>query len=688
MDERTHLNPPEPSRSEAQLRLLIETGLLLSSERSLDVIVQAALDAGLKLCGAAFGAFFYNKVHASGEVYPLYKVAGVPEEAFRIFPMPRPTEVFTPSFEGRAILRSDDITADPRYGKNAPYKGMPLGHLPVRSYLSVPVKTASGEVLGALLYGHPELGQFEASCEDLVATVAAQAAIAMENARLTDNVTRQIGLADQARQAERETSERLAQVFEATTDGILLVDRQWTITFLNQAAATVISSGRSLAGANFWDAFPATVGTGFQSAYERVMRTGEHIEFTEFYGPLKLWVAVRVFPTPEGIAIFFQDVTARKAEQAVGAANTARLRLALDAGQLGTWTWDRATDTADFDERGARCFGVPAHLPVSRNLLRSLIVSEDRPGTSQELVEILTQGGTYTAEYRVKEGAGTRWLAVSGIATFQPGTRELIGMIGTVQDVTARKGQEAALRQSEKLAATGRLAATIAHEINNPLEAVTNLIFLCKTDPTTPGPIQRLLDTADNELARVALIAQQTLGFYRDTTRPTEIDVAALIASVVDLFSRKLMAKKLVCTLDLAQDLRIVGLMGEIKQVFSNLLVNAIDASDANSIITIRGKNAAQRGSPGVAVLVSDHGTGIPPEVRDRMFSPFFTTKQSTGTGLGLWVTRGIVEKQGGRIGFRSCTERTPTGTVFRVFLPKEVQTIDAFGAPRTEILQ
>jgi len=259
-------------------------------------------------------------------------------------------------------------------------------------------------------------------------------------------------------------------------------------------------------------------------------------------------------------------------------------------------------------------------------------------------------------------------------------------MIGTVQDITARKTQEATLRQTEKLAATGRLAATIAHEINNPLEAVTNLIYLSKTDPGVPAPIQHLLETADNELARVSQIAQQTLGFYRDTTRPIDIDITAMLEGVVNLFSRKMEYKKIRCELDLESNLHIFGLQGEVRQVFSNLLVNAIDAS-MKGLIKVRARARSHAGRSGVSVVIADHGSGIPVAVRQRLFSPFFTTKQSVGTGLGLWVTRGIVEKQGGTIRFRTSTEQ-PSGTVFRVFLPAEFLNPVKFSATQSRFLQ
>src|ERR1700744_1492556 len=177
-----------------KLELVVKTGLLLAKHSDLQAIVQAATDAGLELCGAQFGAFFYNVTNAQGESYLLYTLSGVAREKFANFPMPRNTAVFAPTFNGEGVVRSDDITQDPRYGKNAPHFGKPKGHLPVRSYLAIPVQAQSGEVLGGLFYGHEEIGVFQQSAEDLVATVAAQAAIAIENARLREQQKHTIAL--------------------------------------------------------------------------------------------------------------------------------------------------------------------------------------------------------------------------------------------------------------------------------------------------------------------------------------------------------------------------------------------------------------------------------------------------------------------------------------------------------------
>ncbi|HEX4750099.1 MAG TPA: PAS domain S-box protein [Bryobacteraceae bacterium] len=164
--------------------LLNRVGPLLASELSLSKVVQSVTDVATELVGAEFGSFFHNVVNEKGESYMLYTLSGVPRERFEQFPMPRNTEVFAPTFRGEAIVRSDDITRDPRYGKNSPHFGMPEGHLPVRSYLAAPVTSRSGEVLGGLFFGHSAPGIFTEQDESLISGIAAQAAIAMDNALL------------------------------------------------------------------------------------------------------------------------------------------------------------------------------------------------------------------------------------------------------------------------------------------------------------------------------------------------------------------------------------------------------------------------------------------------------------------------------------------------------------------------
>jgi signal transduction histidine kinase len=567
---------PSTSKNEEHLRLLIQTGLLLASERSLDVIVQAALDAGLHLSGARCGAFFFSTIGADTHPCHLYRVVGPGANALEAFALPNANPGIHPNLFEQGIVRSPDITQaalTPLYHRNRTSDPPPAASsandsasaAKIRSYLAVPVRSRGGDVLGGLLYGHPQADVFAPASENLVATVASQLAVAIDNVRLAESLDRETSLAESSRTLQRQTS--------------------------------------------------------------------------------------------------------------------VRLRQALDAAQLGTWTWDTATDVLDLDERAAQLLHTQPHIPITRTELRDRIVaSDDLLSTSEKLRQSVASGGHYHAEYRIDEPGGLQtWVSSNGIATHADGSSAVTGMVGTVQDITSRKLQESALRQSEKLAATGRLAATIAHEINNPLEAVTNLIYLSRTDPEVPAHVCDLLETADTELARVAQIAQQTLGFYCDTTRPVQIDLNELLRSVVDLFARKMRSSKIDSTIDLEPDLYVQGLKGEIRQVFSNLVVNAIDAFESlhrpSRRIHIRGRRI-DGSNPGVCVSVCDAGAGIPPAVRERIFSPFFTTKQSVGTGLGLWVTRGFVQKHGGHIRFRSRTS-DPTGTVFRVFLPARMQAID-----------
>lgn len=198
-------------RKIAELALLEETrrleainrvGTQLASELDLQKLVQAITDAGVDLSGAAFGAFFYNVEDEDGQAYTLYTLSGAPREAFARFPMPRNTRVFGPTFAGQGVVRSDDITRDPRYGHSAPYHGMPPGHLPVRSYLAVPVKSRSGAVLGGLFFGHPDAGRFSERAEHLLMAIAAQASIAIDNAILYQGAQREI-------EVRRQTEERL-----------------------------------------------------------------------------------------------------------------------------------------------------------------------------------------------------------------------------------------------------------------------------------------------------------------------------------------------------------------------------------------------------------------------------------------------------------------------------------------------
>ncbi|MFL6301671.1 MAG: CHASE3 domain-containing protein [Terriglobales bacterium] len=231
-------------------------------------------------------------------------------------------------------------------------------------------------------------------------------------------------------------------------------------------------------------------------------------------------------------------------------------------------------------------------------------------------------------------------------------------------DVSQRKQAEVALRKAEQLAIAGKFAATVAHEINNPLEAVTNLIYLAAHDGTATPSVLKYLNLAEAELQRVAHITKQTLGFYRETTAPSKFSVSELVEELLTLFTDRLRSKELNVDRLYAADLVVTAVRGEIRQIFANLLVNAIDASPHGGMLQIRVTTSANQ----AVIQFSDAGPGIPEKDLAKIFEPFFTTKKDVGTGLGLWVAKDLAEKNGGAITVR--TGGSIKGANFEVKLP------------------
>jgi signal transduction histidine kinase len=236
-----------------------------------------------------------------------------------------------------------------------------------------------------------------------------------------------------------------------------------------------------------------------------------------------------------------------------------------------------------------------------------------------------------------------------------------------------RKAQDA-LRQAEKLAVAGRLAASIAHEINNPLEAVTNLLYLIRHSESMTE-VQSYLGTAEQELSRVTEIVTQTLKFYRQHSQPAYLNVNEVLESLLLLFQPRFSGANITVRKEFEDVGPVMGLGGELRQVFANLMTNALDAMRDGGTLTIRVRRAKELTNglrPGVRVSIADTGSGIPPEIRSRIFEPFVSTKDSTGTGLGLWVSSEIIQKHSGRIRLKSRVSPPSSGTVFSVFIPAE----------------
>ena len=250
--------------------------------------------------------------------------------------------------------------------------------------------------------------------------------------------------------------------------------------------------------------------------------------------------------------------------------------------------------------------------------------------------------------------------------------RKLRGVVMVFRDVTGEKQAQDVLRKAEKLAAAGRLAATVAHEINNPLEAVCNLIYIVKNTNSLPEEIVGYLNMAEQELDRVSHITRQTLGFYRDSSEPGPVPLRGVLESVLRLYENKLKSKSIAVEMGFADCPPVRGLQGEIKQLIANLISNGADAVAPGGKIRISMAPAKQ--GDGVEIKIADDGPGVPEKNRAHIFEPFFTTKEDVGTGLGLWVSKEIAERHGGKIELVRGTENDLGGAVFIVFLPYEAQ--------------
>ncbi len=244
------------------------------------------------------------------------------------------------------------------------------------------------------------------------------------------------------------------------------------------------------------------------------------------------------------------------------------------------------------------------------------------------------------------------------------------GIIVFFRDITEQKQAAAALIQTEKLAAVGRLASSIAHEINNPLEAVTNLLYLSEHVAETPAA-KTYLAAAQQELARVSNIATQTLRFHRQSTNPRETSLEDILENVLTLFQGRIGTANITVERQYRTSRKIVAFAGDLRQVFANLVSNALDATRRGDRIVIRLRDSyACDGKQGVRVIIADTGVGMSAETRRRLFEPFFTTKSATGTGLGLWVSSDILQNHRARVRVRSRQSNDRHGTVFSIFFP------------------
>lgn len=342
-----------------------------------------------------------------------------------------------------------------------------------------------------------------------------------------------------------------------------------------------------------------------------------------------------------------------------------RLAMAYRAARL--WIWEHRLDTGVVSWRDAQ---QGQHTTTFRVFLR-YVHPEDRPVVLRSLRAAL-QGGSYAAEYRISQGSRQYvWVYSWGQVTAEEiGGRRVL--VGVTADVSANKEAERLRAEKEGLTASAEMASALAHEINNPLTAVTGSIYMARTKECTQDDHRKYLAIADEQARRIANIVRQLVSVYRPMTEPEVIDVGDLLGTVLDGVSRQVERKHLSLQSSLERRLRVQGYVDELRHAFTNLLTNAVESSEMGSTVRVRARqgrrwrNGSERG---IRVTVADRGPGIDREQVARVFEPFVGTKAERGTGLGLWVTRSVVLKHGGSIRLRS--RKNPAGgTCVVVFLP------------------
>jgi PAS domain S-box-containing protein len=471
----------------------------------------------------------------------------------------------------------------------------------------------------------------------------------------------------------RESESQARKVLASITEGFFIVDRDWNLVYINDSAAHCAGKpSHEMIGRIYWEVVPEAKGTVVEQQLRRCAAEGVPVQFENRTQRLQRWLQVRAYPFPEGMSVFFQDISEAKEREDKLRSSLDRLAKAHKAAQMGIFEWNVKTNEVIWSEDTYRIHGVTRdEFDGKFETWAKSLHPEDLPAVLAKIQKALENKSDFLAEYReVWPNGEIHWFGAHGqIMVDERG--DATAMVGICSDVTHRHLEEEALRRSEKLATAGRLAATIAHEINNPLEAVTNLVYLMRQDPGIKVDTKDLLRLADEQLARVNHIAKQTLGFYQDRNVPEAVDVVQTLEGLLSILQSRINSKQIRIERDYENACLLNGFRGELRQVLSNLLTNAIDASPSGGKLIVRVKperNGAQIAC--VHIEVEDFGSGIHPGDQTRIFEPFFTTKSDFGTGLGLWVTKELVEKHGGTIAFRSNCQDGMSGTCFSVVLP------------------
>lgn len=370
-----------------------------------------------------------------------------------------------------------------------------------------------------------------------------------------------------------------------------------------------------------------------------------------------------------GVLLFIRDETPQKL---AGVDEGRRFEILTQAIPQLIWWADRKGSLNYVTSRTTSYFGVALECLAHEGWL-DFVHPDDRERSRTEWQAAVSSCRPYELEHRLRRHDGEYVLHLATGDPILESDGNLTGFVSTSTDVSVRSVAANALRVAEKLAVAGKLASSISHEINNPLEAVTNLLYLIGSNPSLNRTARDYVKLAEEELARMGEIVRQTLRFHRQSTAETPVRMPDLMDSVLAVFKPRIDAGGLKLSRDYRKTEPVLCFSGEIRQVLSNLISNALDATPPGGRLIARLRPARRwdaQGQRGVRITLADTGKGISPEHRRRIFEPFYTTKGINGTGLGMWISKDLIEKHEGVIRFCTSARETASGTTFSVFLP------------------
>jgi PAS domain S-box-containing protein len=520
---------------------------------------------------------------------------------------------------------------------------------------------------------------FPSESESLLLSVAAnQAAVAIQTGRLRAK----------AEKERRRFSELLAQAPAAI--GLLVgPEHRWMYVNENYVHVTGRSSASDFLGRTIADSLPEVKTQPIIGLLDQVYRSGEPYFGHEMQ--VRLDRGHRAMPEEaffdfvyqpmrsaegevEGILVHAVEVTEkvlarRRMEGALVASQ--RLAAIVESSDDAIVGKDLNGIVTSWNPAAERMFGYTAEEMIGRSI--RAIIPPELQDDEDRILATIARGERIEHFETVRVAKSGERIDVSlTVSPVKDEAGRIVGAAKIARDITERRKTESALRTTEQLAAVGRLAATVAHEINNPLEALINVVYLAKLGAVR-DEVRDLLAKAEEEIGRISALTKQTLGFYRGTKTATPVKVGSLLDPLIGVFATRMRNKGVQIYPEIIDDTEITAIPGEMRQILANLLGNSIDAVRSGGRIHVRISGCAARNGrqrSGVRITVADSGSGVPAAVREHIFEPFFTTKKDVGTGLGLWVCKNIVDKHHGSIRLKSSTAPGNSWTVVSVYLP------------------